>query len=389
MFNRTLKRPMFRRGGSTGEGITSGLSRPGYNRGRVVNPGGYAGDPYELLKGYPEFKQAYEKEVGPRPRSTNLNDFLINFGLNMASASPTGNVLQTAAAQAKEPFGQFQQRKAYEDTSKRDEERDLIKSYVASRADALSESDQSMFSKEQQSEAIAGYTDSLFKLGEDLAAGTITKEEHDKKRQKIFNQLSPYMKNNQALEKLWAVPEYADEAYREYKTQILEDESPYLDANGKQVIEGVDANGNDIVITVAEWFERPKNKAELRKKATNMYLKEAQELEVGAVTGWASKAKGGRAGYAGGELVEQADVNVMTPQGDVNMQETVEEGAQSDQLSYEELRSRLPVEITDDIIRLMVSSPEALTDFAEIQTQQDVDTFNSKYGVNLVLPSEA
>jgi hypothetical protein len=240
-----------------------------------------------------------------------------------------------------------------------------------------------MFSKEQQSEAIAGYTDSLFKLGEDLAAGTITKEEHDKKRQKIFNQLSPYMKNNEALEKLWAVPEYADSAYREYKAQILADESPYLDNNGEQVIEEGD------VVTVAEWFERPENKAELRKKATDIYLKEAQELEVGAVTGWASKAKGGRAGYAGGELVEQADVNIQTPQRDVNMQETVEEGTQSDQLSYEELRSRLPVEITDDIIRLMVSSPEALTDFAEIQTQQDVDTFNSKYGVNLVLPSEA
>jgi len=380
---RTLHRPMFRRGGSTGEGITSGLSRPGYNRGRVVNPGGYQGDdPYELLKGYPEFRKEYQKHVGDRPRSTNLNDFLINFGLNMASASPTGNVLQTAAMQAKEPFAQFQKTKAYESTSKREEERDLIKSYVASRADALSESDQSMFSKEQQSAAIAGYTDSLFKLGEDLAAGTITKEEHDKKRQKIFNQLTPYMKDNQALEKLWAVPDYADEAYREYKAQIAGDESPYLDANGEQVVEDGD------VITVAEWFERPENKAELRRKATNMYLQEAQELEVGAVTGWTG-AKGGRAGYAEGELVEQADVNIQTPQGDVNMQETVEEGTQSDQLSYEELRSRLPVEITDDIIRLMVSSPEALTDFAEIQTQQDVDTFNSKYGVNLVLPSEA
>ena len=47
--NRTLRRPMFRIGG-TAEGITSGLdqtqltaSRPGYNRGRVVRPGGYAG----------------------------------------------------------------------------------------------------------------------------------------------------------------------------------------------------------------------------------------------------------------------------------------------------------------------------------------------------------
>ena len=99
--------------------------------------------------------------------------------------------------------------------------------------------------------------------------------------------------------------------------------------------------------------------------------------------------KGGRAGYQGGELVEQEDVNIQTPQGDVAMQETIEEGTTPDQLSFQELRSRLPVEITDDIIRLMVNSTAALTDFAQIQTQQDVDNFNAKYGVNLVLPSEA
>ena len=98
---------------------------------------------------------------------------------------------------------------------------------------------------------------------------------------------------------------------------------------------------------------------------------------------------GGRMGYQGGELVEQEDVNIMTPQGDVSMQETVEEGAMPDQLSFQELRSRLPAEVTDDIIRLITNSAEALTDFAKIQTQQDVDNFNAKYGVNLVLPSEA
>ena len=46
--NRTLRRPMFRIGG-TAEGLTSGLApRQGYERGRVVNPGGYAGDPVDV-----------------------------------------------------------------------------------------------------------------------------------------------------------------------------------------------------------------------------------------------------------------------------------------------------------------------------------------------------
>ena len=55
-------------------------------------------------------------------------------------------------------------------------------------------------------------------------------------------------------------------------------------------------------------------------------------------------------------------------------------------LSFEEIRTRLPREITDDIVRLIANSSEALQDFAYIKTQQDVNQFNVKYGVNLVLP---
>ena len=381
---RTLRRPMFRRGGSTGGGITSGLSRPGYKRGRVVEPGGYKGniDPSSLLEGYRDFKKAYDKQVGPRPRSTNLNDFLINFGLNMVGNAPSGNIFQTAATEAKEPFGQFQQRKAYEQEAPREEERDLVKAYMSAKGEALSGGVSSMFSKQQQSAAIAGFTEDLFKLTDDLAAGTITKDDHDRQKQIIFNELGPYMKDNQAIEALYKVPDYADNAYREITATVLANEEDYLDAQGQPVIEEGEK------ISIGEWFERPENKAELRKKVTHIYLNEAQDLEVGAITGW-NGAKGGRAGYRTGTLVEQEDVNIQTPQGDVAMQETVEEGADPDQLSYKELRSRLPVEITDDIVRLMVSSPEALTDFAELQTQVDVDRFNAKYGVNLVLPSEA
>ena len=57
-------------------------------------------------------------------------------------------------------------------------------------------------------------------------------------------------------------------------------------------------------------------------------------------------------------------------------------------LSFEQLRTRLPKEITDDIVRLVATSEEALQDFAYIRTQGDVEKFNVKYGVNLVLPQE-
>ena len=58
-------------------------------------------------------------------------------------------------------------------------------------------------------------------------------------------------------------------------------------------------------------------------------------------------------------------------------------------LSFSEVRARLPQEISDEIVRLIVSSPMAFEDFAAIQTQIDVNNFNSKYNVNLSLPQDA
>jgi hypothetical protein len=57
-------------------------------------------------------------------------------------------------------------------------------------------------------------------------------------------------------------------------------------------------------------------------------------------------------------------------------------------LSFEELRNRLPKEITNDVVQLIANSEEALQDFSYIRDQEDVNSFNVKYGVNLILPPE-
>ena len=93
---------------------------------------------------------------------------------------------------------------------------------------------------------------------------------------------------------------------------------------------------------------------------------------------------GGRAGYqVGGEVVEDVSMMRETMTGP-----TPTAAAQTQDLTYDELRARLPREITDDVVTLIATSKQALTDFAEIQTQQDVDNFNQTYNVNLVLPQE-
>ena len=93
-------------------------------------------------------------------------------------------------------------------------------------------------------------------------------------------------------------------------------------------------------------------------------------------------ATGGRVGLAEGTQPEPV------------IEETVMKEGPSDvaikpvnKLSYAELRDRLPKEITDDIVQLVASSEEALQDFAYIRTQRDINDFNVKYGVNLILPA--
>jgi hypothetical protein len=92
--------------------------------------------------------------------------------------------------------------------------------------------------------------------------------------------------------------------------------------------------------------------------------------------------EGGRAKFAEGTEVEDDIVTSEVSFGSGS--ETVTEPVQ--QLSYQELRDRLPPEITDDVVNLISNNTEALQEFAYIRTQDDVNGFNTKYGVNLVIP---
>ena len=97
-------------------------------------------------------------------------------------------------------------------------------------------------------------------------------------------------------------------------------------------------------------------------------------------------AEGGRAGYQAGNTVMPAAM----PTGQVAGPARDSGAAPEDMgpITYEELRARLPQDISDDIVRLLANSAEALEDFAMIQTEQDINNFNRKYGVTLVLPAE-
>ena len=126
--NRTLKRPMFKMGGSTGTGITSGLDKPRkqFNKAGVVKEDYYPTDFFPPLgvrkqetnapsittdKPSMSAGEQLMKAFADRDTKPDLSQFLINFGLNLASATPRGKgitgTFATAAEAAKQPFGQF------------------------------------------------------------------------------------------------------------------------------------------------------------------------------------------------------------------------------------------------------------------------------------------
>jgi len=79
--NRVLKRPMFKRGGSA-DGITSGLDQ--------------------------KPRQEYSRGTMPSFQLGGLPGFLTGFGINLLAEPPRGNIFQTAAIAARDPFNQLQ-----------------------------------------------------------------------------------------------------------------------------------------------------------------------------------------------------------------------------------------------------------------------------------------
>ena len=85
-------------------------------------------------------------------------------------------------------------------------------------------------------------------------------------------------------------------------------------------------------------------------------------------------AKGGRVGMQEGGTA------------DPNMQ--MEPSSADIQLTYEELRKRLPPEVSDGVINLIMNSEQAMIDFAQLMTPEDIAVFNDKYNVDLQYPTQ-
>ena len=354
--NRVLRRPMFRIGGSAGTGITSGLDRKGYKDGT---------DEYDrALKTTSRFMADIDKFRGEEAKFTpsGLPGFLTQFGLNLLSQSPQGNIFQTAAVAAKEPFQTFQAAQLAERERQADTAEDIFGTALESEYDITAKklkSDDDRKTPEVEAELIKNAQTNIFDARKILEKPDATAEEKTAAKQKIkINQ-------NVLLKEIGVPAEYeaiisSEELFNSYKSSYIEQENQkrineYKTKNPNATAEEIAEN----VITIDE--DSPEAAdftiAELRKK---YYF-----------------ASGGRVGLKLGTEPKMMEEIAEQPRGEVQ------------ELSYTELRARLPQEISNDIVRLLSQSKQALLDFANIQTAEDIASFNQQYEVNLTLPQGA
>jgi len=295
----------------------------------------------------------------PMQPDNSLRDFKIDFGLDLVSRSPGGNIFQTAGAAAKEPFSNFRTSKAAynkgvndRSVNKYNSESDLFSTLLGAQADILGEGGSS-YKDLEIAKALEAIMPRFVELKGKRENKTLEEGEdlELKQLQEKYNRFSAKNLEDDLLMEIYAkslgdraIPKKVGELYN---ADLKNDPRKYTSKDDPQI----------------------------KKDAVQSIRLELQGLRT--------YASGGRAGYANGELVEEqiTETETMAPG-------PMDDGA-NNLISYDQMRARLPNEVTDDIIELMVNSAEALEDFAMISSQQEVDQFNKKYSVNLVLPAEA
>ena len=365
--NRILKRPMFRRGGSASDGITSGLDAPrqGYkDKGRVL--------PFDMSQivqdtvtqvQNPDIRAAYQPYF-QRPEGEGFNRFLMDFGLNLMSTPPRGGFLSTAATAAKEPVKNLFDDLDAERMGKSAAEADLFKTLLQGNIDIAAEAAGGSQGKTYAKLEIADNIENTMKE-------IVALEERQKKGEDVAQQIKE----------------------KKARLTFLTKE----DAVGKSLMENKDFSKRVLFSIIAELKKEmmpdgktPKYKGDSDPALLKEAYKKYEEFFLGAADSLTTEdqelAEGGRAGYNVGGMTMQGEKP--SAEEAVTQQQLDSMSKDEDKIDYATLRARLPQQITDDIVRLIAASPEALEDFATIATQQDVDLFNQKYNVNLVLPQE-
>ena len=400
--SRIMNRPMFRKGGSADEGITSGLApRQGYDGTdgkQTVKQNDLSKlnnirdlTPQQIL----ELSKQLSFQAPPMAPDNSLRDFKIDFGLDLVSRTPGGNIFQTAGAAAKDPFQRFKESRAAYNKGVQDRaitrynsQTGMFDTLLGAQAKILgSEGVSKMFAKQANDAEIQSIMGELFQLQviQSDPDTALDENEYNQQQAILMQRLQGYTGKNPAVTSLFGNKEQADIVIAGIQQDIT---------NSEKEITIINAQGEEEIVIEGEYAaENPKYVGE---ETARRYIELYNQMVKDSIGLPQSKAEGGRIGYASGKMVEEQITEefpigpgpeTKTPEFPIGPGPEI--APTSDNLSYDELRSRLPKEISDDIVSILAESPQALIMFSEIQTQTDVDEFNMAYGVNLSLPSGA
>jgi len=377
--SRTLRRPMFRGGGkieSRGTGITSGLEdRPGYQDGPGPNVMDQVKSEFQELQTLKDQLGLYDQ---PETKTT--------FGLTRPELLNLGaRFFEFAGKGGDETFGQ---------------------KLAGSASDALGDISTSMLARKEKQKELdrekkllqAGDIETLYaaakdeeleriKADADLKSKTYNVEIEDaliqKLNENIFNLEAQLNETTDEAQK--NLIKQKIKSNKDRLSNIIKGDTTFLDfflrrdeAQGGtfgQIVEGKilaqsELKKLDPVADKKRYDELVSKIAQLDKLIAE-YASSISEIQDQLQGGF---KEGGRVGLENGGEITEADL----PNTDIR---------KSDMPSFDLLRSRLPESVSNEVVRLLSVSPQALADFASIKTEQDIEDFNQTYQVNLAVPT--
>ena len=292
----------------------------------------------EYLDAMKKYGGAPEEIKAGEPGS--VSSMLMNFGLNLL-AQPGGNLAGAIGKAGSPALQQFQKARLADKKQREGEKRQDVRDALATSASiyetaikAAAEGKDKGFEFQSKQDTLVNLQDKEQEIRDKMAK--ITDTESDE-----YKALQQDLKNNNELKKL-----------------ITKEE----DVIGKMILASIAQQGPK---SEGGYFE-----------IEDYFKWISDKIRPGSE----EKATGGRVGLQmGGTPLMEEVVDSVEETGSTDVVED---------LTYNELRARLPREISNDVVQLIATSKQALVDFANIRTQQDVDNFNQSYNVDLSLPQE-
>jgi hypothetical protein len=409
----TLKRPMFRMGGQAGSedtGITSGLRQP-YQVGRLVTD----------ESNYPYGVQQDPNLMGIGAAANTLN--LLN---NAASkAAPESNFFPVTDAEGEVEPVTIEDKinrimKQYEVTSQ-DDLNAILGGIGAGFSGAYTLGEALNKAAQTRGQLIEPKLQRAQDIRAKLSLLPVEQAYKEKlqgmkNREKTYALTDKINQLNKSMTRLYEIDDklkdpnvsVLDKTKLQREKKILESTIETILPKSDPILEGFlkTPSGGQLFRAEIEAIKKEKGLKDDAAVTSDLYIEAIKRVrEKLSKTGGRGEGmkKGGRVGMEEGgissdytetdtEIVDQADDEGMM---DLVAQQTTQttpapvqqiSAEQVKPLTYNELRSRLPREITNEVVNLLSKSQQALVDFANITTQKDVVEFNAKYGVNLVLP---